>query len=127
MTCFTADGCPQKLDGLTEHLLALVARLSGRCSLALFDKAQLFCQVDCPECAFELAPILCGLPLVEDEPPSARNGHPLACQGECIIGHIQRFVGLAFLLVRRIIGSPRNEGVVGACKVIEGSFYHPMW
>ena len=46
MICFTGDGCPENLDGLTDHLLALVARLSGSRSLALFDKAQLFCQID---------------------------------------------------------------------------------
>ncbi len=69
MARFTRDSGSQNLDGLTEHLLALVALVRGNGRFPLFGKAQLFCQVDCPQCAFELASILCGLPLVEDEPP----------------------------------------------------------
>src|SRR5258708_19721370 len=47
----------------------------------------------------------------------------MASQGEFIIGQIKRFVGLPFLLVLGVIGSPRKEVVVGAFEVIEGSFY----
>src|SRR5258708_40198935 len=111
MTSFTADGCPQNLHGLTNHLLALIARLSGRSFLALFDKTQLFCQIYRSQFAQQFASAFGDLSLIKHKATQARDADPVAANREFVIGEIKRLVGLALFLVAGIISADRVEAV----------------
>src|SRR5260221_14044217 len=124
MTSFTGDGCPQNLHRLTNHLLALVARLSGRSFLALFDKTQLFCQIYRSQLAQQFASAFGDLSLIKHKATQARDADPVAANREFVIGEIKRLVGLALFLVAGIIGSACEEVVIGFREIIKGSFHH---
>src|SRR5260370_8356764 len=105
MTSFTGDGCPHNLHSLTNHLLALVARLSGRSFLALFDKTQLFCQIDRSQLAQQFPSAFGDLSLIKHKATQARDADPVPANREFVIGQLKLLVGLALSLSHLIIYS----------------------
>src|SRR5258708_37177020 len=87
---FTGHRCPQNLDGLTHDLLALVPLVRRNRRLPLFNKAELFGQIHRSQLAQELAAILPGLALVEDEAAKTANADPMTATRTFAIVKLKR-------------------------------------